>query len=163
MKCPLLQKSIIPNEDGEPRQTQSYNQQNSMNRLYNKFKPAGFRKFVSHNKSYSDMAKNNNNNNSRPPPPPKEKNTVDDSIHNPNNEINKKLDQILSILSNLKKDMNELDARIVKLEAYQHSSNNNTLLPPPVIPMKNNISITQDKPPTSPPLILSKDTPNKRT
>ena len=109
-----------------------------MTRLYNKFKPAGYRKFVSPTKSYSEITKNNDPK-SRLPPPPKGKNTVDESIHNPHNpnsDINRKLDQILDILSNLKKDMNELDTRIAKLEAYRNSSIDNTSLPPPTVPIK---------------------------
>src|SRR5215216_5525085 len=114
---PFLQKSFTPNNNEEPIKPKTPTQNNSMQRLYNKYKPAGFKKFVDSNrsncssKSYSEAIKNKN---TPPPPLPKDviKPTVKDSIHNLNNEINNKLDQILSILSNIKKDMNDLDARI---------------------------------------------------
>jgi len=85
---------------------------------------------------------------------------VIDSIHNPNNDINNKLDQILSILSNMKKDMNDLDARIAKLETFQASSHIKTPeIPAPIINKGKNPEIV-----TQTPLILkSQDTSNKRS
>ena len=63
---------------------------------------------------------------------PKE-NSLDNSIHNPHpdNDTNKKLDQILDMLSGMKKAMSDLEARILKLEKSQLS--NIPHLPPPVI------------------------------
>ena len=137
-----------------------------MQRLYNKFKPAGFRKFVDSNrsnrssKSYSEAIKNKN---VPPPPPPKDviKPTVKDSVHNPNAEINNKLDQILSILSNMKKDMNDLDARIAKLEILQASSTITTqVIPTPIINKGKDPLIIPPAPQLS---SRSQDTPNKRS
>jgi hypothetical protein len=122
IKCLFLQKSVTPNDNEKPIKPKILTQNNSMQRLYNKYKPAGFRKFVDSNrsncssKSYSKAIKNKNT----PTPPPLKDVIiliVKDSVYNLNNEINNKLDQILSILSNMKKDMNELDARITKLES----------------------------------------------
>ena len=166
MKCPLLIKSKEPKESDESQKFKSSTQLNTMNRLYNKYKPAGFRKFVSNKKSYSEIAKNNKADNSYIPPPSKDHNihnSVKDSIHNPNNEINRKLDQILNILSNLKKDMNDLDVCIAKLEAYQKSSELHIPSPPLIIPTLEKAHIQQISPLAPPPLPLLKDTSNKRT
>jgi hypothetical protein len=66
---------------------------------------------------------------------------LDNSIHNPHayNDTNKKLDQILDMLSGMKKAMSDLEARILKLEKSQSISSQQS---PPIIP---NLPITPNK------------------
>src|SRR5215216_4000745 len=139
MKCPQL--SISPeNEQTEPKRPRS--QLPSVQKLYNRFKPAGSRNLILKNNenknqklssrdpnlNYSDaLSGNNKGKNKATDPPPK---TVAQSIHNPNNnnDTNRKLDQILDMLSNMKKAMSDLEVRITKLECSQ-------LAPPSPIPI----------------------------
>ena len=67
-------------------------------------------------------------------------NSLDNSIHNPHSvkDTNRKLDQILDMLSGMKKAMSDLEERILKLEKNQASTNLH--LPPPIIPQNSEIS-----------------------
>jgi len=122
LKCPKIPKKT-PTDNKE--QTQNHVQK--INKLYNKYKPAGHRRPTRSDSkgasSYADMAKKNQTKPNQPKPT--ETNTsVDKSKHNPNNTqdnnmlmaINKKLDTIVDNLAALHKSVNALQDRITRLE-----------------------------------------------
>jgi len=116
MKCSMIDQ---PNKDDNSNNRRPRNQLPSVQKLYNRFKPAGSRSLINKNtnnhqneRSYSNVTKGNNKD-----PNPKSS-SVNDSSHNPNkkDDTNAKLDKILSMLTGMQKAMSDLKTRIAKLE-----------------------------------------------
>ena len=139
MKCPIiLEQKKSTDEVDEPRPPRS--KMPSVQRLYNRFKPVGSRSLIIKN-----TTQKKNEQQSFTPPKPisnkgKGRQTVDDSIHNPQNtssdETNKKLDKILNMLTKMQKDMSELEARISKLEKHEFNSDSTSIISTSNIPHK---------------------------
>jgi hypothetical protein len=145
-----------PNKDDNSNNKRLRNQLPSVQKLYNKFKPAGSRSLIHKNtnhyqkdRSYSNVTKGKNKD-----PNPKSS-SVNDSSHNPNkqDDTNAKLDKILSMLTGMQKAMSDLETRIAKLERFQLS------LPSPITPIPTP-SISE--PPITSHNVSSSDS-NKRT
>ena len=139
MKCPIiLEQKKSTDEVDEPRPPRS--KMPSVQRLYNRFKPVGSRSLIIKNTTQ----KKNEQQSFTPPKPISNKGkgpqTVDDSIHNPQNtssdETNKKLDKILNMLTKMQKDMSELEARISKLEKHEFNSDSTSIISTTNIPHK---------------------------
>ena len=124
LKCPK-----IPNKTPTDNKEQTQNHVQKINKLYNKYKPAGHRRPTRSDSkgasSYADMAKKNQPKSDQSKP--KENATsVNKSIHNPNltqdnkvlMAINKKLDTIVDNLAALQKSVNALQDRITRLEKW---------------------------------------------
>jgi hypothetical protein len=146
VKCPQIN---VPNDDTPPNDKKPRNLLPSVQKLYNRFKPAGSRALIINNPNskkndrqpnldpnmtYSNATSNNNKGKGRAIGPDQ---SVKDSIHNPvnNNDTNKKLDQILNMLSGMQQAMNDLEVRISKLEKSQQNIPIIPVIPPPVIPV----------------------------
>jgi hypothetical protein len=131
IKCPQL----LPSNDEEPSEPKRQRSHlPSVQKLYNKFKPAGSRSLIlksntdtrntkgptrDPNLNYSDALSGNNKGKGKDTGP--NQNSLDHSIHNPNsknsnNDTNQKLYQILNMLSNMQKAMSDLEICINKLK-----------------------------------------------
>jgi hypothetical protein len=134
MKCSLIEQQ---NKDEDSSNRKPRNQLPSVQKLYNRFKPAGSRSLIvktpnqRHNdRSYSNVTKGKNKD-----PNPKVS-SVKDSVHNPskNDDTNAKLDKILNMLTGMQKAMSDLETRIAKLETFQLSlTSSDTPIPTPII------------------------------
>ena len=146
MKCPIiLDNKNAAKDDNDNRLPRS--KLPSVQRLYNRFKPAGSRALFIKTPSQNSSNRQIVNPHKTPPKTDKGKGreqpprpTIDDSIHNSNNhsnnDTNKKLDQILNMLSNMQKAMSDLELRIAKLEKIDLNSDSTSITSSSNIPPK---------------------------
>ena len=154
VKCPKIHKptETTPTQqhNDTPPKNPTITQKDRLQKLYNKYKPAGVRSKPktpkdTNAKSYAEMAKNNKGKAKEQNNTETLKETVDHSKHNPNTnsansntQLEKKLDLIINKLDAMQTSINNLNERTTKLEEWkqsfmtttQSSEITNTVTPP---------------------------------
>ena len=165
LKCPKLFKPIVTNSNNTPTESSTkltINQKERLQKLYNKYRPAGIRikpKFPTDKNalSYAETAKANKGKNKESTTSPQTE-TVKDSTHNPEKNktskaaeptnLEKKLDLIINKLDSMQNSINKLNDRINKLEEWKDAFNKQNVTPPPPVndnKAKKIIDITPNK------------------